>query len=163
MSKMIIQSERLWLILQTTEEVLAKVAALSHAAKAEISPDWLARVRAATVADPWTNGFSIVDRATDTVIGSCGYKGPPDSEGVVEIGYGLDQEYRGRGFATEAAMALVTLALDSEAVGLIRAHTVPGNDASVRVLMKCGFKQVGEVVDPEDGLVLRWERAKAAA
>jgi hypothetical protein len=28
----------------------------------------------------------------------------------------------------------------------------------MRVLAKCGFKSLGEVVDPEDGLVGRWER-----
>ena len=43
----------------------------------------------------------------------------------------------------------------------IRAHTKPGNGASARVLRKNGFQQVGEVEDPEDGLVWRWERSIA--
>ncbi len=30
-------------------------------------------------------------------------------------------------------------------------------NASTRVLTKCKFKWVGEVMDPEDGLVWRWE------
>jgi RimJ/RimL family protein N-acetyltransferase len=31
-------------------------------------------------------------------------------------------------------------------------------NASARVLAKCGFRRVGEVIDPEDGLVWRWEK-----
>jgi RimJ/RimL family protein N-acetyltransferase len=39
----------------------------------------------------------------------------------------------------------------------IRAHTMPEQNASTRVLEKCGFRWLGEVVDPEDGAVWRWE------
>ncbi len=42
------------------------------------------------------------------------------------------------------------------------AHTLPENNASAHVLKKCGFDFVGEVVDPEDGRIWRWERAVAA-
>jgi len=163
MSEMVIESERLKLVLETPEEVLAKIEALSPADRAEVSPDWLARVRASTVADPWTHGFCIVDRATSAIIGSCGYKGPPDPDGVVEIAYGVDPDYQGRGYATEAARALVDFAFDNGGVRIIRAHTLPGNGASAQVLTKCGFEQVGEVVDPEDGLVWRWEQTTDTA
>ncbi|MBD1877258.1 hypothetical protein [Coleofasciculus sp. FACHB-T130] len=77
MSEVVIQTESLKLILQSTEEILAWVESLSPADKAEISPDWLARVCASTAADPWTHGFSLVERASSAVIGSCAYKGPP--------------------------------------------------------------------------------------
>ncbi|HMN27783.1 MAG TPA: hypothetical protein PKE45_06465, partial [Caldilineaceae bacterium] len=87
MSEVMIQSDRLRLVLQTPEEVLAQIEAMSPADKAEVSPDWLARVRASTLADPWIHGFYIVDRVSGAVIGSCGYKGPPDPQGVVEIAY----------------------------------------------------------------------------
>src|SRR5688572_28332655 len=40
------------------------------------------------------------------VVGDCGTHGGPDEQGSVEIGYGLAQPYRGRGYATEAADAL---------------------------------------------------------
>ena len=163
MSEMLIESERLKLVLETPANVLARIEAMSPADKAEISPDWLARVRASTEADPWTHGFSMVDRASGAVIGSCGYKDPPDLEGVVEIAYGVDPDYQGHGYATEAARALVHFAFGSDGVRLIRAHTLPGNDASTRVLTKCGFEKVGEVVDPEDGLVWRWERTSEPA
>jgi ribosomal-protein-alanine N-acetyltransferase len=124
----------------------------------EVSPDWLRRLRASTAADPWLHGFAVVHRESRLVIGSAGFKGPPDEEGVVEIAYGIVSGYQGRGYATEAAAALVAFAFGSGQVRLVRAHTLPTPNASTRVLAKCGFKHLGEVVDPEDGLVWRWER-----
>jgi RimJ/RimL family protein N-acetyltransferase len=76
----------------------------------------------------------------------------------VEIAYGVVPSYERRGYATEAAKALVAFALERVDVTSIRAHTKPENGPSGRVLAKCGFQQVGEVIDPEDGLVWRWER-----
>jgi [ribosomal protein S5]-alanine N-acetyltransferase len=158
-----IQTENLKLVLESPGEVLARIEAMSPADQAEVSPDWLARLRASTAADPWTHGFVMVEQTSGTVIGSCAYKGPPDLEGIVEIAYGVDPEYQGRGYATDAARALVEFAFGSGRVQLVRAHTQPRNSASTRVLTKCGFECVGEVVDPEDGLVWRWERPQKAA
>lgn len=157
MSELTIDAKHIRLVLQTPAEVLARIEALDPAERAEVSPDWLARVRASTAADPWTHGFSVVDRDTGAVVGSCGYKGPPDPAGAVEIAYGIDQVARGRGYATEAARTLVSFAFASPGVHLVRAHTRPANSASTSVLIRCGFERIGEVVDPEDGLVWRWE------
>ena len=41
---------------------------------------------------------------------------------------------------------------------MVRAHTFLEANASTRVLTKCGFRSVGEVFDPEDGLVWTWEK-----
>jgi len=163
MSEVVIETESLRLILPSTEELLARIESLSPADRAEVSPDWLARVRASAAADPWTHGFSMVEPASGAVIGSCAYKGPPDEGGVVEIAYAVDPEYQGRGYATEAARALVNFAFRSGRVRLVRAHTRAENNASTRVLAKCGFERIGEVVDPEDGLVWRWELQRGTA
>jgi RimJ/RimL family protein N-acetyltransferase len=160
MGSVIIPTARLDLVLQTPDEVLARIEAMSPADRAEVSPAWLARARAATPGDPWALGFSVVERASGTVVGDCGYKGPPDSEGCVEIAYGVVPDYRGRGYATEAAQALVAFAFNQDAVRLVRAHTRPENIASAQVVAKCGLVRKGEVMDPEDGLVWRWERVK---
>ena len=66
-------------------------------------------------------------------------------------------EHEGKGYATEAAAALVQYAQADTKVRVVRAHTLPENNASGRVLTKCGFRRIGEVMDPEDGLVWRWE------
>lgn len=157
MTAMKIRTESLELVAQSPAEVLARIEAMSPADRAEVSPDWLARVRASTAADPWMHGFAIVHRASGAVIGSCGYKGPPGADGIVEIAYGVDTDHRGRGYATEAARALLAHAFLSDRVRLVWAHTLPQASASTRVLEKCGFGRVGEVMDPEDGQVWRWE------
>jgi ribosomal-protein-alanine N-acetyltransferase len=129
----------------------------------DVSPAWLAQLRASTGADPWMHGFAVVHRESGSVIGSVGFKGPPDEDGMVEIAYGIVPGYQGRGYATEGAKAGVAFAFDSGNVRLVRAHTLPTPNASTRVLAKCGFKHLGEVVDPEDGLVWRWERTAEQA
>lgn len=161
MAKVVIPTERLDLVLQTPDEVLAWVASLAPADRAEVSPDWIARVRSTAPGDPWALSFAAVERASGSDVGTCSFKGPPDADGVVEVAYGMDPSYRGRGFATEAAGALAEFAFASGRVRLVRAHTKPDNGASARVLAKCGFRMVGEVIDPEDGLVCRWERRHA--
>ena len=124
----------------------------------EVSPAWIAQLRQRGGADPWKYGFAVVLRDAGLVVGSAGFKGPADSDGVVEIAYGIVPAFQGRGLATEAATALVSFASQHAEVMRLRAHTLPEPNASTRVLTKCGFEFVGEVVDPEDGLVWRWER-----
>jgi RimJ/RimL family protein N-acetyltransferase len=128
----------------------------------EVSPAWLAELRASVAADPWVHGFAVVHRESGSVIGSAGFKGPPDAEGMVEIAYGIVPAFQGRGYATETAHALVGYAFGSGGVRLVRAHTAPTPNASTRVLAKCGFTRIGEVEDPEDGQVWRWERTRDA-
>jgi [ribosomal protein S5]-alanine N-acetyltransferase len=123
----------------------------------EISPEWLARLRDAAGPDPWRHGFFVVDREERVVIGTAGFKGPPDADGMVEIAYGIVPSFEGRGYATEAAMALVRFAFDTPEVTLVRAHTLPEANASTRVLTKCGFRHTDDVIDPDDGPVWRWE------
>lgn len=125
--------------------------------RGHLSPEWLARLDAPTV-DLWTLGFAMLDRSAGVVVGACGCKGPPGADGVVEIAYGVAPLHQGHGYGTEAVEALVTFARSSGRVRVVRAHTAPEVNASTRVLSKCEFHQVGEVIDPDDGLVWRWER-----
>jgi ribosomal-protein-alanine N-acetyltransferase len=126
----------------------------------EVSPVWLAQLRASSAADPWRHGFAVIDRASRSVIGNVGFKGPPDEDGMVEIAYGIVPNFQSRGFATEAAAAGVAFAFGSREVHYVRAHTLAMANASTRVLEKCGFEWIGAVDDPEDGIVWRWERQK---
>jgi RimJ/RimL family protein N-acetyltransferase len=126
----------------------------------DVSPTWLASLQVASGPDPWRYGFFVLDRDAQRVIGSAGFKGPPDASGMVEIAYGIVPSAEGKGYATEAASVLVDFALSHADVQLIRAHTLPVPNASTRVLLKCGFRHVGSVIDPEDGLVWRWEHGR---
>ena len=124
----------------------------------EVSPAYLASLDPSLPADPWKHGFGLLDVDSGTIIGFAGFKGPPGPDGMVEIAYGIAPDYQGKGLATEAAEALVSYAFSSGRVRLCIAHTLPEANASTRVLTKCGFRHIGEVTDPEDGLVWRWEK-----
>ncbi len=163
MSATHLQTKSLELVPLTLEEVRAMVETMSPSEQAQLSADWLARLHASTSADPWTHGFSLVHRDSRIVVGKSGFKGPPAADGVVEIAYGVAPEHQGKGYATEAAQALVAFAFSSGRVRVVRAHTLPEANASTRVLTKCGFQPLGEFVDPEDGLVWRWEKHHEAA
>jgi len=160
MATVLIPTARLDLILQTPEEVLAWVDSLPPADRAEVSPDWIARVKETEVGDPWALAYTIKERVGGVTVGTCAFKGPPDSDGMVEVAYGIEPEHQRRGYATEAAQALVDFAFASGQVNLVRAHSKTDNNPSQRILARCGFHLLGEVIDPEDGLVYRWERTK---
>jgi len=128
------------------------------AVSGEVSPEWIDKVRTGPDSDPWLHGFCVLHVDSASIIGNCGFKGPPDAAGMVEIAYGVVPAFEGQGFATEVAEALVAYASADERVRLIRAHTFAATNASTRVLTKCGFEYAGDVMDPEDGRVARWER-----
>ena len=131
----------------------------------EVSAEFLERLKGAAVADPWRDGFAVVLVADTTIIGQCGFTGPPSADEIVEIAYGIAPGYQNRGHATEAARELIAFAIASGRVRTIRAHTLPQHNASTRVLLKCGFAFMGEVEHPDDGTVWRWElvREKSGA
>jgi RimJ/RimL family protein N-acetyltransferase len=134
---------------------------MSAAVRAQLSAQWCAQLDDPAV-DSWTLGFAVVNRASGASVGTCGFKGPPAGDGSVEIAYAIEPEHQRHGYATEAAVALVEYAFASGRVCIVRAHTESSSNASARVLTKCGFRLIGEVVDPDDGLVWRWERASGA-
>jgi ribosomal-protein-alanine N-acetyltransferase len=144
------------LVQRTRDEVRAMLDLLAPAVRAQISPLWLALLAKSSAQDPWVHGFHVVNEANVTV-GLGAFKGPPE-DGIVEIAYAIDSEQQGKGYATQAARELVAFAFASGQVRTVRAHTLPGGIASQRVLLKSGFEKIGEVVDPEDGLVWRFER-----
>jgi [ribosomal protein S5]-alanine N-acetyltransferase len=76
------------------------------------------------------------------------FKGAP-KEGIVELGYAIAPDRRGRGLATAAAEAMVAEAFDDPEVSAVIAHTLPERNASNRVLEKVGFHLDGEAA--EDG------------
>ncbi|MEW6159786.1 MAG: GNAT family N-acetyltransferase [Verrucomicrobiota bacterium] len=156
-----LQTKRLRLIPQTREDLRAEIGRMGPADRAHVSAAWLEMLENSELMDPWIHGFRILGVADGILVGQCGFKGPPDTEGMVEIAYGVLPEQQGKGFATEAAEALVQYAFADARVRLVRAHTLPESNASTRVLLKTGFRKVGEVFDPEDGPVWRWERVRA--
>lgn len=79
---------------------------------------------------------------TDRTVGDLSFKGL-DSNGLVEIGYGIKKEFEGHGYMTEAVIAMSRWASDQIGVNYVEAETDPDNKASQRVLEKVGFRLNG--------------------
>jgi RimJ/RimL family protein N-acetyltransferase len=96
------------------------------------------------------------------MIGHAGFHGPPGVNGpadpdAVELGYTVFPEERGRGYATEAARALVDWAAEAHGIRRFVASVAPGNEPSLAVVRKLGFVETGSQWDDEDGLELVFE------
>lgn len=117
---------------------------------------WLWRIRLPQVEDDphaaaWTAQAAAVD---GFVVGHAGFHGPPDGNGVVEVGYSVDPLFRGRGYAKAMLESLVRRARIDPRVTVVRASIRPDNAASLAVAASQGFCRVGEAWDHEDGLEL---------
>lgn len=93
----------------------------------------------------------IIHREKRVAIGSIGPKGYPDSKSILEIGYGLEEEWWGYGFMREAILAFTTFALENLSIKGVKATTYKTNLASQRVLVKTGF-----VIDNQDEEYIDW-------
>jgi len=102
--------------------------------------------------------YKITLCASGQVVGGCGFLGPPDATGAVEIGYGLAPSQRGKGVATEAVNGLVDEAWKDGRVKVVFALTDQDNEPSQGVLRRAGFRQVDS-----DSEQLRWEIVRQPA
>jgi RimJ/RimL family protein N-acetyltransferase len=130
-----------------------------------VGADWRRtwRYRAVQVVDDlssaaWVTG-AIWDIETKVAVGRAGFHGPPDDDGMVEVGYAVDPAYRRQGYGRAALAALIARAAADPAVRVVRASVSPGNAASLGLIASFGFVQVGEQWDEDDGLELVYEVA----
>lgn len=101
----------------------------------------------------------MIARDEPRIVGSVIFHGRPD-DGVAEVGYGVERESQGRGFATEATRACVDWALAQEGCAAVQAVTYPWHRASLRVIEKVGMKQVGTREHDLFGELLVFERRR---
>lgn len=93
----------------------------------------------------WYTYFLIISKDQQVGAGTIGFKGEPDAQGLVEVGYGIDPRCRRRGYTSEALRALVEWAFAQPGCRAITATGVlPHNAASQGVLAKCGFTFTGQ-------------------
>lgn len=97
----------------------------------------------------WLTWYAVrIDNDYPILCGSIGFKGPPDKQGMVEIGYSVLPEFQGQGIATEMVAAIVQWAKQQPQVKRIEAETNTDNEASVRVLEKNNFTYADAAVEP---------------
>lgn len=90
----------------------------------------------------------------DEPIGTAGFSSI--ASGSCEISYMIgDMEARGKGYAKETVRRLTEVAFNELGVKEVVARVVPGNDASVAVLMGSGFAEVERVFLAKKGSGLK--------
>lgn len=92
---------------------------------------------------PWRMRV-IVERSSKTVVGSINLKGPPNTSGDVEIGWGLIEDARGHGYATEASVAVIKWARQQPGVRFISATIPDDNYPSQRLAKRLGLTRTSE-------------------
>jgi len=98
----------------------------------------------------WSFWYLLLDDSNE-LAGICGFKGRPDNDGSVEIGYSMLNQFRGVGLATEATMRLIAWAFTHGDVKEVSAETFPHLSSSIRVLEKNGMELTG--AGSESGVV----------
>ncbi|RDC57226.1 N-acetyltransferase [Pedobacter chinensis] len=91
--------------------------------------------------------WTIISKPDHKMVGDICFVGEPDPEGEIEIGYGTYEEFRGKGFMTEAIGRIIEWARAQPKVKSIFAATEKDNVASYSILEKNNFLHVGEVDD----------------
>ena len=93
----------------------------------------------------------MVEKSTREIVGSVSFHGPPDEQGMMEIGLGVHSNFQRRGYAVEALTGMWSWVVEQPGVELLRYTVAPDNLASVALVEKFGFERVGQQIDPEDG------------
>ncbi len=99
----------------------------------------------------WVTGV-LVHEATGQAVGTGGFHAAPDEDGMVEAGYSVDPDFRGRGFGRATLQALIARSQTDPAVRVFRLTISPDNEPSLALARQFPFVKVGEQWDDEDGL-----------
>lgn len=97
--------------------------------------------------------WTLILKSENRMVGDLCFKGKPNYDGEIEIGYGTYDDFQRKGYMTEAVGAMINWAAMQPKVKCITAETEKPNVASSKVLINNGFKRVGEV-----GNLLLWRR-----
>ena len=95
----------------------------------------------------------ISEKQAGHVVGSFLFKGRPDAQGRIEIGYGTEGDFQGRGYMTEALATALQWADSQPEIIEMHAETEVDNLASIQVLKKNNFEQCGQ-----KGNLLCWRK-----
>jgi len=107
--------------------------------KAAFKNHWLPNTQTHPDLYQWYTSWEVVLEASNTSIGSICFGGYPDDYGETTIGYLIDQQHWGQGYATEAVLTLINWGFKFSVLKTLKADAQLNNPASQRVLVKAGF------------------------
>ena len=108
--------------------------------------------------NPYT--FFVWLSKTNQLIGSVHFIAHPDLDYEVELGYMIVDEFRRKGYATEAVKALVEYAFKQAGQEYLTALIDCENPASRRVVEKLGFNYCGIRMIEREGKICKFEHFK---
>jgi len=88
--------------------------------------------------------YAIFSRDGRDLLGGCGLH-PRSGPDVLEIGYWLQQQATGLGYATEACRALVESAFACPGIARVEIRCDPANTTSARIPARLGFTHVSTI------------------
>ena len=107
--------------------------------RAALQNHWLPNTHTHPDLYQWYTSWEIVLTSPNIAIGSVSFGGYPDDYGETTIGYLIDQQHNGHGYATEAALTLINWGFKFSILKTLKADAQLSNQASQRVLLKAGF------------------------
>jgi RimJ/RimL family protein N-acetyltransferase len=121
-------------------DVSRMVTSIPHPYRMEDAESFLKMVQAS---DPARERVFLIEHEHEGPAGMIGFHGGDNP--YPEIGYWVGKRFWGRGFATEAGLAVVDWARRGWKKRALTAGHFADNPASGRVLQKCGFLYTGNV------------------
>ncbi len=91
--------------------------------------------------------WTIISKQENIMVADLCFKGEPNDNGEIEIGYGTYPSFEGKGFMTEAVGVMVRWAFAQPNVQAVTAQTDPTNIASQKILKKNSFVQCGQTTE----------------
>jgi ribosomal-protein-alanine N-acetyltransferase len=123
-------------------EIADTTSSIPHPYTEDQARQWIERV-ADLIAKGKAAVFAIQDKREDVLVGAIGLREIDTEHSLAELGYWVAVECWGRGYATEAAWAVVNFGFEQLGLNRIYAHHMARNPSSGRVLAKLGMRHEG--------------------
>ena len=125
--------------LANNANIATMVSRMPHPYTVADAADFVRRTNAGTIGKCV---YAITKAETGAFLGCCAVE-PHEDGRTAELGYWLGEPYWNKGYATEAAQALVDMAFRTRDIAQLDARCRVMNVASRRVIQKCGFQYQG--------------------
>ena len=119
-------------------DVASMTGTIPHPYSEEMAVDWIESLQEGE------EGVALAVDLGGDLIGCVGYRATEKDH--AEMGYWIGKPYWGRGYATEAAWALILYAFEKEVFDYLTVGHFKENPASARVIAKLGFEPSGEML-----------------
>lgn len=114
--------------------------------------DILHMIRDSLSHKPKPDGFDswiFISKEDHRIVGDGGFKGGPNENGIIDMGYAIVEAQRRKGFAFEAVSALLKWGLSQECVTAVTADCIDSNIPSIKILTRLGMNEI----ERKDGMI----------